>query len=77
MDDKKYMAEALVLAREAAKLGETPVGAVIVRDGVIVGKGKNLREKTGNALRHAEISAIEEACSFLGGWRLKIGRAHV
>ncbi|MCM1382704.1 MAG: GNAT family N-acetyltransferase [Muribaculaceae bacterium] len=70
MNDKKYMSAALALAREAAASGETPVGAVIVRDGVIVGQGKNLREQTGNALRHAEINAVENACETLGGWRL-------
>lgn len=70
MDDKKFMTAALELAREAAEQGETPVGAVIVRNGVIVGRGKNLREKSRDALRHAEINAIEEACRNLGGWRL-------
>ena len=64
------MREALSLAKEAAKLGEVPVGAVAVWEGRIVGRGMNLRESDKNALRHAEISAIDEACKNLGGWRL-------
>ena len=62
---------AMELAEEAAAEGETPVGAVVVRkDGLIAGKGKNLREKGRNALCHAEIIAIDQACRSLGGWRL-------
>ena len=70
MTDEEYMREALALAREAAALGEVPVGAVAVWDGRIVGRGMNRRETDKNALRHAEISAIDEACRTLGGWRL-------
>ena len=51
-------------------MGEVPVGAVAVWDGKIVGRGMNLRETDKNALRHAEIAAIDEACKTLGGWRL-------
>ena len=70
-NDEFYMEMAMELAREAAEQGETPVGAVIVRsDGFIAGKGKNSREKGRNALCHAEIIAINEACRSLGGWRL-------
>ena len=69
--DRYYMELAMELAREAAELGETPVGAVIVRkDGLIAGKGKNSREGSRNALCHAEIIAIDQACRTLGGWRL-------
>ena len=65
------MEMAMELAREAASLGETPVGAVVVRkDGFIAGKGKNFREKGRNALCHAELIAIDRACRSLGGWRL-------
>ncbi len=72
MDDNYYMAAALKLAEEAFEDGETPVGAVIVRsDGFIAGKGRNRREQCRNALCHAEISAIDEACRTLGGWRLR------
>ena len=64
------MREALALARKAFELGEVPVGAVAVWDGEIVGRGMNLRETDKNALRHAEIMAIDDACKKLGGWRL-------
>ena len=70
MTDEEYMREALALAREAAALGEVPVGAVAVWDGKIVGRGMNRRETGKNALCHAEIAAIDEACRTLGGWRL-------
>lgn len=70
MDDKYFMGEALKLAEECASEGEVPVGAVVVRNGEIVGKGKNRREKEKNAVAHAEIEAISDACKTLGGWRL-------
>lgn len=70
MTDEDYMKEALSLAKKAFDMGEVPVGAVAVWDGKIVGRGMNLRETDKNALRHAEISAIDEACKNLGGWRL-------
>ena len=68
----KYMSRALELAREAFDEGEVPVGAVVVKKttGEIVGEGRNMREKAKNALAHAEIMAIDEACRTLGGWRL-------
>ena len=68
--DQQFMAEALKLAREAFEDGEVPVGCVIVKDGEIVGRGRNRREKGKSALAHAEIEAISEACRNLGGWRL-------
>ena len=68
--DEYFMSIALQLAREAAAEGEVPVGAVIVRDGEIVGKGRNRRETAKNSLAHAEIEAINEACRCLGGWQL-------
>lgn len=70
MDDFIFMNEALSLAHEAAEDGEVPVGAVVVCDGAVVGRGRNRREKDKNALAHAEIEAINEACKALGGWRL-------
>lgn len=70
MTDEDYMWEALFLAKEAFSMGEVPVGAVAVWDGKIVGRGMNRRETDKNALRHAEIAAIDEACKNLGGWRL-------
>lgn len=70
MTDADFMDEALRLAAEAAADGEVPVGCVIVRDGRIVGRGRNRREKARNALGHGEIEAINDACTALGGWRL-------
>ena len=70
MDDTFYMQQALKLAQEASAQGEVPVGCVIVRDGEIVGRGRNTRETEKTALGHAEIAAIEDACRHLGGWRL-------
>ena len=70
MTDQEYMDEALALAREAAKEGEVPVGCVIVCHDRIVGRGRNRRETKKNALGHAEIEAIDQACKALGGWRL-------
>ncbi len=68
--DEAYMRLALSLAGEAAAEGEVPVGAVLVRDGRVIGTGRNRRETGRNALAHAEIEAIDSACRALGGWRL-------
>ncbi|MDE5946422.1 MAG: tRNA adenosine(34) deaminase TadA [Oscillospiraceae bacterium] len=67
-----YMKRAIELAKIAFNLGEVPVGAVIVKKstGEIIGEGYNLRETEKNALAHAEIIAINNACNTLGGWRL-------
>ena len=70
VEDLKFMDEALVLAAEAAAEGEVPVGCVIVRNGQIVGRGRNRRERDKTALGHGEIEAIANACKNLGGWRL-------
>lgn len=69
-EHKKFMKMALGRAKTAAKHGETPVGAVIVKDGRVIAGGRNRREYGKNALYHAEISAINSACKALGGWRL-------
>ena len=69
-EDESFMSIALDLAREAAEEGEVPVGAVIVKDGVIIGTGRNRRESAKNSLAHAEIEAIDAACRYLGGWQL-------
>ncbi len=68
--EEYYMSKALHYARLAAKRGETPVGAVVVRNGEIVSFGYNKREGKRNALCHAEIMAIDKACRKLSGWRL-------
>lgn len=68
--DKKFMQEALSLARMAADNGDVPVGAVVVRDNEIIGRGYNMREKNSDATAHAEIIAIKEACKELGSWHL-------
>lgn len=70
MTDEELMREALALAREAAQEGEVPVGCVITDGETVVGRGRNRREKGKNALYHAELEAIDEACRTLGGWRL-------
>ena len=69
-NDEKFMRLALIEAEKAANLGEVPVGAVVVCDGDVVSSAFNTRETDKNALCHAEIKAIDEACRKLGGWRL-------
>lgn len=70
--DIKFIREALILAKQAAELGEVPVGALVVNsEGEIISSAYNLRETQKNATAHAEILAIEKACSVLGGWRLQ------
>ncbi len=68
--DRAFMREAIALAEEAAAADEVPVGALIVRDGVVLSRAVNTRERSKCATHHAEILAIEEACRILGGWRL-------
>lgn len=65
-----FMKAALEMAQKAYDDDEVPVGAVIVRNGEIIAQGRNRREKAKNALLHAEIDAINNACNALGGWRL-------
>ncbi len=70
MTETEIMLRAIELAEKAAELDEVPVGAVVVKDGEIVGEGFNRRETGKNALAHAELEAINNACRRLGGWRL-------
>lgn len=68
--DEYFMLEALKIAKECAEKGEVPVGAIIVKDDKIIAYGRNAREFGKNALYHAEIDVINNACKALGGWRL-------
>ena len=69
--EKFYMWEALTLAREAAAAGEVPVGCVIVRDGAIIGRGRNRREEKQAVNSHAELEAMAQANAAVGSWRLE------
>ena len=69
-DDIFFMNIALKLACEAAEFGEIPVGAVLVKDGQAVGRGRNRRAEAGSPFAHAEMSALAEAAEKLGSWRL-------
>ena len=64
------MRQALDLAREAAAAGEVPVGCVIVKDGAVIGRGRNRREEKQQVFSHAEMEAIAQANDALGTWRL-------
>lgn len=70
MKDREYMSLALELARKAGEKGDVPVGAVIVLGDKIIGRGYNKREENKNALLHAEICAINDACETVSSWRL-------
>ena len=66
----EFMSIAIEESKKALRENEVPVGAVIVRNGVVIARAHNMREKTHNSLAHAEIIAINQACDFLGDWRL-------
>ena len=68
---EKYMREALKQAKKAYKLGEVPIGCVIVHQGRIIGRGYNRRNTDKNTLSHAEITAIKRASKVIGDWRLE------
>lgn len=68
---EKYMKEALKQAKKAYRLGEVPIGCVIVFQGKIIGRGYNRRNTDKNTLAHAEITAINRASKFIGDWRLE------
>ena len=70
-EDEKYMKEAMKQARKAYKLGEVPIGCVIVHEGRIIGRGYNRRNTDKNTLAHAEITAINRASKVIGDWRLE------
>ena len=68
--DEEFMRLAIEQAQLAAQLGEIPVGAVVVKDDQVIGRGHNRREIDSSATAHAEVLAIEDACKHLGTWRL-------
>ena len=70
-EDEKYMKEAMKQARKAYRLGEVPIGCVIVHEGKIIGRGYNRRNTDKNTLAHAEITAINRASKVIGDWRLE------
>lgn len=69
--DQFYMGMAIEEAHKAAAKGEVPIGAVIVHDGKVIARAHNLRETTRNAVTHAELMAIQDACEVLDNWRLE------
>ena len=70
IDDEKWMRVCIDLARQAARQDEVPVGAIVVLDGEIIGRGHNTREQTGDPTAHAEIVALRDAAQSIGHWRL-------
>lgn len=68
--NKKYVNKIFELAVESYNNDEIPVGAIVVKNNEIIGKGVNSREKDNSVIGHAEINAIEEACLSVGDWRL-------
>ena len=75
--EERFMREALRLAKKAKDLGEVPIGAVVVVDDKIVGRGYNTRTRMQLATAHAELRAIDRACKKLGSWRLPRGALYV
>ncbi|MBM7650500.1 tRNA(adenine34) deaminase [Bacillus ectoiniformans] len=76
-NDEYYMNLALEEAIKAKEIGEVPIGAVIVLNGEVIASAYNLRETTQNAVTHAELLAIQEACQKLGTWRLEGAELYV
>ena len=70
-DDERFLREALAFARIAFSEQEVPVGAVVVRDGHLIGRGRNRREALADPTHHAEVEAIREAARAVGSWRLE------
>lgn len=68
--DRQFMHEALSLARKATLIGEVPIAALLVRDGVVIARAHNLRETDQDPTAHAELLAIREAANELKSWRL-------
>ncbi len=75
--DEKYMLEAIIEAKKAKQINEVPIGAVIVLNGEIIASAHNLRESKQNAIAHAELLAIDQACQRMGTWRLEDAELYV
>jgi tRNA(adenine34) deaminase len=69
--DQEFQRQALDLAREAERLGEVPVGAVVVLDGRVIGRGRNSPVSTNDPTAHAEIIALREAAASIGNYRIE------
>ena len=74
---EKWMRLALEEAKKAEKIAEVPIGAIVVLNGEVIGKGYNLRETTQDHTTHAEMIAIREACQTVGSWRLEEAQLYV
>ncbi|MDA9461149.1 tRNA adenosine(34) deaminase TadA [Enterococcus mundtii] len=74
---EEWMRVAIEEAKKAEALAEVPIGAIVVHEGQIIGRGHNLRETTQNATTHAEMIAIQEACEAIGSWRLEETQLYV
>ena len=70
-EDEKYMKEAIKQAKKAAKIGDVPIGCVLVKDGQIIARGYNRRNADKTVLSHAEVTSIKKACKKEGDWRLE------
>jgi len=68
--EERYMRQAVLQAKKAMKIGEVPIGCIIVYEGKIIGRGYNRRVSDKSTLAHAEISAIQKANRVIGDWRL-------
>jgi tRNA(adenine34) deaminase len=77
MQDEDFMREAIKEAEKAEELKEVPIGAVIVIEGKVVARAHNLRESEQNAIAHAELLAIDQACKELRSWRLEDATLYV
>ena len=70
-EDEKYMKEAIKQAKKAAKIGDVPIGCVLVKDGEIIARSYNRRNADKTVLSHAEVTSIKRACKKEGDWRLE------
>jgi len=70
-NDEYYMRLAIEEAKKAEEIGEVPIGAIIVKDGEIIARAHNLRERDQRSIAHAELLAIDQACQLTGSWRLE------